>query len=171
MTILENIKNIPFEILSVLSQDKEFKQLLVCDENNFDQSTEVAITENDLLNTYITMMPSIENGIIKMNRNSFAIIQIDDLSFSNWENNLQCSGSIIIGTDKEHSIILKNKKYTLRLLEMIDRVHSILNGYKFVAAGKMEIQYASSLTFSEYSFGYRIKFVISDQQNQEKVEI
>lgn len=173
MSILNNLKSIPFEILSVLSQDELFKKLLVCDENDFDtQSSTNLVSENELLNLqYITMAPSLENGLVKTDRNSFAIIHIDEINFSTWEDNLQCSGSIFVGTDKNHSVIIKDKKYTLRLLEMVDRIYSVLSGYKFRAAGELEIQYATSVTFSEYSFGYRIKFIIFDQQNTQKVEI
>lgn len=177
MKNLKNIKIIPREMLEeIVNPDnetsKKLQQLLVVDDNNIN-FTELdnftTLTANELLEQeYISFTPVLDENITNSTRNTFLIINLDEINFSNWEDNLSVTGAIFIGTNREHAVI-NNKN--LRLLEMIDLLLDLFNNKKLSAAGTISMNYASFVTYSEYTFGYKIVFKIQDQSNTRKVEI
>lgn len=177
MKNLKNIKIIPREMLEeIVNPDneisKKLQQLLVIDDNNIN-FTELdnftTLTANELLEQeYISFTPVLDENITNSTRNTFLIINLDEINFSNWEDNLSVTGAIFIGTNREHAVI-NNKN--LRLLEMIDLLLDLFNNKKLSAAGTISMNYASFVTYSEYTFGYKIVFKIQDQSNTRKAEI
>lgn len=177
MKNLKNIKIIPREMLEeIVNPDnetsKKLQQLLIVDDNNIN-FTELdnftTLTANELLEQeYISFTPVLDENITNSTRNTFLIINLDEINFSNWENNLSVTGAIFIGTNREHAVI-NNKN--LRLLEMIDLLLDLFNNKKLSAAGTISMNYASFVTYSEYTFGYKIVFKIQDQSNTRKAEI
>ena len=177
MKNLKNIKIIPREMLEeIVNPDnetsKKLQQLLVVDDNNInftELDSFTTLTANELLEQeYISFTPVLDENITNSTRNTFLIINLDEINFSNWENNLSVTGAIFIGTNREHAVI-NNKN--LRLLEMIDLLLDLFNNKKLSAAGTISMSYASFVTYSEYTFGYKIVFKIQDQSNTRKAEI
>lgn len=177
MKTLDNIKLIPQEILlEIANSDNEnsmrLQKLLIVDDNNLDLTVLndfVSLTNNELLQSeYISLTPVLDDNITNIHRNNFLLINIDEIDFSNWEDNTDVTGCFFIGTDREHAII--NHKDS-RLLEMIDCLVKIFDNRKLSTAGSISMQYASFVSYSTYKFGYKIVFKIKDQSNIRKAEI
>lgn len=177
MKNLKNIKIIPKEMLEeIVNPDNEnsrkLQKLLVVDSNYIDLSVLddfANLSANELLEQeYISFTPILDENITNSKRNTFLIINLDEIDFSNWEDNMSVTGAIFIGTNRDHAVI-NNKD--LRLLEMVDLLLSLFQNKKLSAAGIISMNYASFVTYSEYTFGYKISFKVQDQSNVRKAEI
>lgn len=177
MKTLANVKLIPQELLLELTNVEnplslKLQKLLVVDDNILDLSRTddfTPLSENDLLSSeYISFTPITDNNTTNTMRNSFIIINIDEIDFSNWEDNTRISGAFFIGTSRDRAII--NHKES-RLLEIVDCLMQMFDGYKLSAAGKISMEYASFIVYSEQTFGYKIVFRLSDQTSIRKAEI
>ena len=167
MSALETIKKIPMEIVVLLASNLKLQQLLVSS-NNDPSSWTNTYDINTLLNQeYISITPVVDQNISTNNKNAFAIVNLDEIDFSRQDNNILASGTIFIGTDKQHAVLKNNK---LRLLEMIDEIFQTLDRKKLSTSGEIDLQYATFISYSEYVFGYKITFTVTEQESR-KVEI
>lgn len=168
MKKLETINQLPKEIAVKLGSNTQLQRLLVDDDNTFaDEFTPLTLQEL-LEKEYISFAPIIDNNIRDSFRNTFLIINLEEIDFSDNDNNTSVSGAIFIGTDKQHAMLINNR---LRLLELIKEVYSTLNNWKASTAGTINLQYATFVNFSEYVFGYKIVFKVVEQENVRKAEI
>ena len=165
MKQLGKIKNLPQEIIQQLSFNTNLQKLLLIDtQDPFGASDFSPLSWDKLIETdYMSIAPIVDDNITNIGRNSFLIVHLDDINMYDWEDNISVSGAIFIGTNLEHCWLKGNK---LRLLEMIDEITKTLDGQKFSVAGKAQINRASSIVYSNKSFGYRISFTITDQENR-----
>lgn len=177
MKNLRNIKIIPREMLEeIVNPDndisKKIQKLLIVDDNNLDLSILddfTTLSANELLEQgYVGFTPMLDENITNTKRNTFLIVNLDEIDFSNWEDNLSVSGAIFIGTNRDNAVI-NNKN--LRLLELIDLLLELFHNKKLSASGTISMKYASFVTYSEYTFGYKIAFKVYDQNNIRKAEI
>lgn len=165
MKSLGKIKQLPCEIIQLLSTNETLQRLLLIDTDdvfntqNFKMCDWTKLLETD----YMSIRPIVDDGITNNSRNTFLIVHLDDIDSYNWEDNIEISGSIFVGTNYEHVWLKGNK---LRLLEIIDEIMKTLDGCKFSVAGKMLIYRASSVVYSNKSFGYRVSFKIKEQENR-----
>lgn len=169
MKQLGKIKDLPFEIAIKLSQNARLQQLLVDDSNQYiaddvnDTNTEL-IDINDLLrDEYISFSPVVDNNITNSTRNTFLIVNLDEIDFVSSEDNMAVSGAIFIGTDKQHAVLKNNR---LRLVEMMDEILKSLDGAKLSVAGQINLQYSTFVSYSNYVFGYKIVFRIAEQETR-----
>lgn len=161
MEKLKTIKSLPFEIAQLLGDDVKLQQLLVDDNNNLSNNFEKWNLSDLLEKEYISFAPVIDNNIKNNTRNTFLIINLEEIDFVSRDDNMVVSGAIFIGTDKQHSMLSGSR---LRLVEMISQIYDLLNDYKFSAAGTVNMKYATFVNFSEYVFGYKIVFKVVEQE-------
>ena len=148
-----------FEIAQALAENPELQRLLVIDSPDVLKTPFRLRNLNELLkDEYISLAPFVENGKIEIKRNTLLLVRLEDISFE--EEEAEAKGSIYIATDKDHVLIDDNKN---RLFEMINQILHSIDSRKFSAAGKVEIYYTHPITYSEFTFGYRIMFRFSDQ--------
>lgn len=162
---LKNIKKIPFEIASVLVSNEDVVKLIYDDDpsvllkkNKINISMEELIQKN-----YIGFYPATETGINSIDRNTFIIINLEDINLQNTDININTSGAIYITTDKAHCLLNNNK---LRLLELADVIEDVLENQKLSSAGKIILTSVNYVVFSDFRSGYRINFRCSDQQTR-----
>lgn len=149
-----------FEIAQALAENQELQRLLIIDSPDVLKAPFRPRNLNELLkDEYISLAPFVENGKIEIKRNTLLLVRLEDISFEE-EEEADVKGSIYIATDKDHVLIDDNKN---RLFEMINQVLHSIDSRKFSAAGKVEIYYTHPITYSEFTFGYRIMFRFSDQ--------
>lgn len=162
---LKNIKKIPFEIASILVSNEDVVKLIYDDDpsvllkkNKINISMEELIQKN-----YIGFYPATETGINSIDRNTFIIINLEDINLQNTDININTSGAIYITTDKAHCLLNNNK---LRLLELADVIEGVLENQKLSSAGKIILTSVNYVVFSDFRSGYRINFRCSDQQTR-----
>lgn len=162
---LKNLKKVPFEIATLLAADDTIVRLLYDDDPSaLIKKTGISISMQELIaSNYIGFYPATESGIKEINRNTFIIINLEDFNFTSAENNTSTSGAIYITTDKDHCALNNN---SLRLLELVDRIEEVLDNKKLSSAGKIHINSANYVVFSDFRIGYRINFRIYDQQTR-----
>lgn len=165
MKELGKIKMLPCEIVKILANNIRLQKLLISDSQELPTDDEFKTKNWDQLieEDYMSICPVIDDNITNNLRNSFLIAHIEDIDAYGTENNLDVGGVIWVGTNKEHVWLKGNQ---LRLLEMVDEVIKSLDGQKCSVAGKITIIRASSVTYSKSSFGYRITFRITEQENR-----
>ena len=165
MKTLGKIKELPCEIIQRLAKNNELQKLLLVDTNDISTVEDFnPLHWTELIKTdYMSIAPIVDDNITNNSRNSFLIIHIDDINTYGWKDNIEIGGSIFVGTNLAHIWLRGNK---LRLLEMVDEVMKTLDGQKFTVAGKLSIYQATSVVFANKSFGYRIFFKISEQENK-----
>ena len=158
---LRNLKEIPFQIASELAKNPKILSLIYNDNSSVLSEEIPPIDLNELIQkNYIGFYPATESGIKDVDKNTFIIINLEDFNLQNTDYNVSTSGAIYVTTDKSHCLLDNGK---LRLLELVDEVESTLEGYKFIAAGKISLTSANYVVFSDFRCGYRINFRISDQ--------
>lgn len=164
MKTLGKITTLPCEIIQLLATNERLQKLLLIDTNDinvadFEKWHWAKLIESD----YMSIAPIVDGNITNNSRNTFLIVHLDDIDSYGWEDNIEISGSVFIGTNLEHVWLQGNK---LRLLEMIDEIMKTLDNYKFSVAGKMTVYRASSVVYANKSFGYRVFFKIKEQENK-----
>lgn len=162
---LRNIKQIPFEIAHEIARNNRIVRLLYIDQPSALQIlNEISLTSTELIEqNYIGFYPATEVGINQIDRNTFIIINLEDISLHTVDNNISASGCIYITTDKAHCLLNENK---LRLLELLDEIDTTLDGKKLLSAGKITLTSMNYVVFSDFRCGYRINFRINDQSNR-----
>lgn len=173
MKELKLLEKTLFEMIYILASDLEIQKLLYVDDNNYnsDKFTNFALlpTQQMIDDEYISIAPHLENGIENSTRNTFLVIQLEDISLESYDGGMRASGAIHIVTDKQHELMKPNRS---RLLMIADRIISILEHKKLSAAGELEFNTLSRIVYSEYTFGYRLSFNFTDQQlDNRKAEI
>lgn len=158
---LRNLKEIPFQIASELAKNPKIFSLIYNDSSSVLNENIPLVDLNELIkNNYIGFYPATESGIKDVDKNTFIIINLEDFNLQNADYNVSTSGAIYITTDKAHCLLDGGK---LRLLELVDEIESALEGFKFLAAGKISLISANYVVFSDFRCGYRINFRINDQ--------
>lgn len=162
---LKNLKKIPFEIATTLAADDIIVRLLYDDDPSvLNKTTDIAISMQELISSnYIGFYPATESGIKDIDRSTFIIINMEDFMLTTQDNNTRATGAIYITTDKSHCLLLNNKH---RLLELVDRIETVLNGRKLSAAGEIDLTSVNYVVFSDFRSGYRINFKCFDQANR-----
>lgn len=161
---LKNIKKAPIEIASLLAADKTILQLIYNDSPSALTSSVVDVTIQDLIGqNYIGFYPATEVGIKDVNRSTFIIINVEDFSLQNPDNNTSASGAIYITTDKSHCLLDNGR---LRLLELADAIEGCLENTKLSSAGVVQVSNINYVVFSDFRSGYRINFRLKDQQSR-----
>lgn len=167
MSKLENFERAMFEILKRVSLNENIQRLLVLDGKDALTTNFSPLSFQQLLkDQYLSVSPSLENGIQNMERNSFLIITYEDFDFEEVEGNIVAKGSIYIGTHNQH-ILLNNNKH--RLLQLLDCIYDTLNGFKTTVSGAVSISRALRLNYSEYVSGFDIQFELREQPTKKVV--
>lgn len=166
---LKNIKKIPFEIAAVLASKEEIVKLIYDDDPSvLIKKNQLPISMGELIKeNYIGFYPATETGINQIDKNTFIVINVEDINLYSTDDNISINGAIYITTDKAHCLLSNNK---LRLLELADEIESALENYKLSSAGKITLSSINYVVFSDFRSGYRINFRCSDQQSR-KVEL
>ena len=159
---LKNLKKVPMEIASLLAAESNIVQLIYNDQSSaLTNPKEIKVSVQDLINSnYIGFYPATESGIKDIDKNTFMVINFEDFSFTNTDNNTGASGAIYITTDRSHCLLNENR---LRLLELIDEIEDTLENKKLSSAGQIHVNSANYVVFSDFRSGYRINFRIYDQ--------
>lgn len=162
---LKNLKKAPMEIATLLAADDTVIQLVYNDNQSaLSSPKEIKINIQDLINSnYIGFYPATESGIKDIDRNTFIIINLEDINLQQADNNVSASGAVYITTDKSHCLLDNNK---LRLLELADAIEGCLEGQKLSSAGKILLSSINYVVFSDFRSGYRINFRLMDQQSR-----
>lgn len=162
---LKNIKKIPFEIASILASNEDVVKLIYDDDSSvLLKKNKINISMEELIQkNYIGFYPATETGINSIDRNTFIIINLEDINLQNTDININTSGAIYITTDKAHCLLNNNK---LRLLELADVIEGVLENQKLSSAGKIILTSVNYVVFSDFRSGYRINFRCSDQQTR-----
>lgn len=167
MSNLINFERALFSILKQLSLNEKIQRLLVLDGADTLTTDFSCLSFQELLqDQYLSVSPSLENGIQNMQRNSFLIITYEDFVFDDAEGNIVAKGSIYIGTHNQH-ILLNNNKH--RLLQLLSAIYETLDGFKTNIAGVVNINQALRINFSEYVSGFDIQFELREQLNKKVV--
>lgn len=167
MSKLDNFERAMFEILKKLSLNDTIQRLLVLDGKDALTANFSSLSFQQLLNEqYLSVSPSLENGIQNMERNSFLIITYEDFNFEGDEGNIVAKGSIYIGSHNQH-ILLNNNKH--RLLQLLNHIYDTLDGFKATISGAVSILNALRLNYSEYVSGFDIQFEIREQPTKKVV--
>lgn len=159
---LRNLKKAPFEIATLLAGNPNIVRLIYDDRVSvLTDKKEMSISVEELIEErYIGFYPATETGIKEIDKNTFIVINLEDFSFNNADNNTSVSGAIYITTDKAHCLLADNR---LRLLELIDEIEETLDNKKLSSAGQIHTNSANYVVFSDFRSGYRINFRIYDQ--------
>lgn len=159
---LRNLKKAPFEIATLLAGNPNIVRLIYDDKPSvLTNKEEFNLSIKELIEQdYIGFYPAKESGIKDIDKNTFIVVNLEDFSFNNTDNNTGVSGAIYITTDKAHCLLNDNR---LRLLELVDEIEDTLEGKKLSSAGQIYINSASYVVFSDFRTGYRISFRIHDQ--------
>jgi hypothetical protein len=159
---LKNLKKAPFEIATLLAGNPNIVRLIYDDKPSvLTNKEEFNLSIKELVEQdYIGFYPATESGIKDIDKNTFIVINLEDFSFNNTDNNTRVSGAIYITTDKAHCLLNDNR---LRLLELVDEIEDTLEGKKLSSAGQIYISSASYVVFSDFRSGYRISFRVNDQ--------
>lgn len=162
---LKNLKKIPFEIAASLASDDTVVRLIYDDDSSaLLKKTKLSISIQELISSnYIGFYPATESGIKEIDRNTFIIINLEDFALKAQDSNVKATGAIYITTDKAHCLLNENK---IRLLELADRIDSVLEGRKLSAAGEIQLTSINYVVFSDFRCGYRISFRCSDQSSR-----
>lgn len=161
---LRHIKKAPFEIAKQLAQDNKVVNLIFNDNKTALVDSDVVVSISELIEkNYIGFYPATESGINLIDRNTFIIINMEDINLQADDNNIRATGAIYVTTDKDHCLLENN---SLRLLELVDAIESCLEGEKISAAGKIQLSSVNYVVFSDFRSGYRINFRINDQQSR-----
>ena len=165
MKQLGKIKLLPCEIIRALASNMELQKLLIVDAQDMptDEQFKSMNWAELIEQNYMSIVPVVDDNITNNSRNTFLIVHLDEINAYGRENNIEVNGNVYIGTNLDHCWLKGNK---LRLLEMIDEIVKTLDNKKFSVAGTLGITRASAITYSKKSFGYRINFRISEQENR-----
>ena len=170
MKRLGNLKNTINEICLKLSQDQKLIRLLVDDSLNLD--TELDFTfynlENLLSQHYFCTFPIMESGIKESTRNTFLVIKISGISFSQSDSTTTLMGNIYIATDMNHYLLANNKD---RALEICDRICIDLDGFKTTASQDIEIENITDIIIDNDKAGYLLNFRVKDLRSESEIEI
>lgn len=170
MKSLGNLKNIINEICLRLSQDQKLIRLLVDDSLNLD--TELDFTSYNLENLYkqhyFCTFPIVENGINEFNRNTFLVIKISSVNFSDYDATTTVSGDIYVATDMNHYLLANNKD---RTLEICDRICIDLDGLKATPSQDIEINSISEVIIGNDKAGYIVSFKVKNLRSESEIEI
>jgi len=161
----KNIKKLPLELSRLFSQNEIIQRLLVVDSIDALSIDFTPLTFKQLMdNKYISISPLSETGIKEMGRNTFMVINVaTDVTLDKKDNNNLFSGSIFICSDLDHLVL---KDHNLRLMELESEIVDLIDGTKFSCSGQLEVLSSTAISYSNYLFGYKIEFQISDQPSK-----
>ena len=161
---LRNLKKVPFEIATLLAADDTIISLVYDDSPFALTNTTDIVSVQELINSnYIGFYPATETGIREVDRNTFIVINLEDFTLNAQDQNTRGTGAIYITTDKAHCLLDGNK---IRLLELADRIETVLDNRKLSTAGELQLTTISYVVFSDFRAGYRISFRCSDQSSR-----
>lgn len=161
---LRNLKKVPFEIATLLAADDTIIRLIYDDSPFALTNTTNTVSVQELINSnYIGFYPATETGIREVDRNTFIVISLEDFTLNAQDQNTRGTGAIYITTDKAHCLLDGNK---IRLLELADRIETVLDNRKLSTAGELQLTTISYVVFSDFRAGYRISFRCSDQSSR-----
>lgn len=160
-----NIKKLPLELSRLFSQNEKIQRLLVIDSTNALTADFSPLTFQELMEQgYISIKPLNETGIKEMGRNTFIVINVPiNTVFGKKDSNNNFSGSIFMCSDLDH---LELEKHDLRLMELQSEIVDLINDRKFSCSGQLEVLSSDAVSYSNYLFGYKISFQISDQPSK-----
>lgn len=168
MKTLKNIKKCVMEIAQTLAQEDDIVKLLYNDNSDALKQPRPDISLNQLIaEHYICVCAPVESGIKDQWKNTFLTVLLDNCFFGRQDDNTTVSLKIYVSTDEQHLLIDDNQN---RLLELLDRVITKLDGFKLSTAGKIEVGSFAHTMLSEFRFAYAVTISFSDQ-NPRKVEI
>lgn len=161
----KNIKKLPLELSRLFSQNETIQRLLVIDSIDALSTEFSPLTFQQLMDDkYISISPLNETGIKEMGRNTFMVINVAiNAVLNKKDNNNIFTGSIFICSDLDH-LVLEN--HDLRLMELQSEIVDIIDGEKFSCSGQLEVLSSTAISYSNYLFGYKIEFQISDQPSK-----
>jgi len=161
----KNIKKLPLELCRLFSQNETIQRLLVIDSSDALTADFSPLTLKQLMDEkYFSIIPLNETGIKNMGRNTFMVINVATNNvLRKKDNNNTFVGSVFICSDLDH---LQLDDYGLRLMELMSEITDLIDGEKFSCSGQLEVTGSSALSYSNYLFGYKIEFEISDQPSK-----
>lgn len=158
MKRLNKLKKAPIEMTQLLADSEQLQRLLCIDVVDIEKEEFHKMTYQDIMEKrYISFAPTddaIKNITDSLGRNTFLIIVPTFFS-----KNGELSGLIYIGTNHNHQMVSNNR---FRLIELVDEIIKCLDNKKVSSAGTIHIENASSVVYSQFTFGYKIEFNIHD---------
>ncbi len=157
---LLNIKKAPLEVAVLLAQDDIICKLLVNDNPTALTDPRPEKTVNEMIQeNYVSLQPPVESRIEQYGRNTFVSIQLGSV-FTGDDFNVQANLALYVSTDSDHLLLANNRN---RILEICDRIFSLLEGRKLSSSEALSVRTLDPITLSEFHAGYRILIDFGDQ--------
>ena len=170
MSKIEQIEKTINEIAHVLGNNEKLCRLLYIDspdaltKPNFIKPTFQTLFDEKYINT----TPQQQSGIQELGRNTFIILRISSLRFTEDSNNIEVYADCSIITNTNTVRLEGNRD---RALLIADTIEEALTNHKFSSAGEIHVEDIDNVVYSEYEFGYVVSFNFKDQITKKKVEI
>lgn len=170
MSKIEQIEKTINEIAHVLGNNEKLCRLLYIDspdaltKSNFIKPTFQTLFDEKYINT----TPQQQSGIQELGRNTFIILRISSLRFTEDSNNIEVYADCSIITNTNTVRLEGNRD---RALLIADTIEEALTNHKFSSAGEIRVDDIDNIVYSEYEFGYIVSFNFKDQITKKKVEI
>lgn len=170
MSKIEQIEKTINEIAHVLGNNEKLCRLLYIDspdaltKPNFIKPTFQTLFDEKYINT----TPQQQSGIQELGRNTFIILRISSLRFTEDSNNIEVYADCSIITNTNTVRLEGNRD---RALLIADTIEEALTNHKFSSAGEIYVDDIDNVVYSEYEFGYIVSFNFKDQITKKKVEI
>lgn len=158
--LLKNIINAPLEIIDLLSQEKAILNLIYNDKSNVLNYLDNEVNLEALFkNEYVQLFSPLATEINHYQTGITLSVVMDEIEF--YEN---CVGMIRIYVSSDNSLIKLDGNKN-RLLELVNRLVSVLDGTKLSSAGALKILNVNYVIVNENRSGYRINCAVSDYQS------
>lgn len=159
---ISRVARAPFEIRNKLLANPEIRKLLVYDTS--DAQTQDAAPTIEVSKDYISVYPTIEEGIITTDRNSAIAFDLTAVDTDFEEGDNAILGTLIISvlcTDKV--LLLDNNK--LRHWEIARLIINDVDGMKVSVSGKLVVTGGDRFINKHY-YGVAVKVLISDDATE-----
>lgn len=157
--LLKNIINAPLEIVDILSQEKAVLNLIYNDNSDvlkyLDREVDLELL---FKHEYIQLFSPLATEINNYKTGITLSIVLDEIEF--YENYV---GMIRIYVSSDNSLIKLDGNKN-RLLELVNKLVSVLDGAKLSSAGALKILNVNYVIVNENRSGYRINCAVSDYQ-------
>jgi hypothetical protein len=151
MSKIEQIEKTINEIAHVLGNNEKLCRLLYIDspdaltKPNFIKPTFQTLFDEKYINT----TPQQQSGIQELGRNTFIILRISSLRFTEDSNNIEVYADCSIITNTNTVRLEGNRD---RALLIADTIEEALTNHKFSSAGEIHVDDIDNVVYSEYEF-------------------
>lgn len=155
------MKSIP-ELRNRLLQDEQIRSLLVYDTP--DALAQEAIPSMDITKNYISLYPTIEEGIITTDRNSAIALDLTAVDTDFEEGDSSILATIIISVLCTDKVLLLDKN-KFRHWEIARLITNDIDGFKGSASGKFVVTGVDRFINKHY-YGCAVKVLVSDDATE-----